>query len=154
MIFKNISRQLYRLRDKQYAARPQTGEEIQEKLRTPEVFEEYGKTLNKQHPLYVDSVIEDGYSFHVFASFATIELIQQHVPPGERKYLMDGTFKIIPRQFTRSGQLLIIAIEYKNDVRILKTTIELEKNVDCVSVYWKFDLDQIEKNLFVLLLDE
>lgn len=114
-----MSRQLYRLRDKQYPTRPRTDEDIRDHLKKPEVFEEYGKTLDKLHPLYVDSIIENGkYAFHVFASFATIEMIQKHIPPAERKYLMDGTFKIVPKQFSKKGQLLILSIEYKNDVRI------------------------------------
>lgn len=123
--FKSVSRQLYRLRDKQYPKKPQTDEEIREYLKKPEPFEEYGKTFDKLHPLYIDSVIEKGkYAFHVFASISTIEMIKTEVPCGRRKYVMDGTFKIIPKQFNKKGQLLIISIEYKNDVSFFVKNIQ------------------------------
>lgn len=113
-----MSRQLYRIRDKRHPKIPRTNIEVQEAFKKAEIFEEYGKTLNKIHPLYVDSIIEEEYAFHVFASFANIKLTEAHIPPGQRKYLMDGTFKVVPRLFGKKGQLLIIAIEYKNDVSI------------------------------------
>lgn len=120
-----MSRQLYRLRDKQYPKKPRTDEEIRAHLKKPETFEEYGKTLDKLHPLYIDSVIEDGqYAFHVFASITTIEMIKTNIPHDQRKYVMDGTFKITPQQFSKRGQLLIISIEYKNDVRFSDETLQ------------------------------
>lgn len=80
------------------------------------------------HDLYIDSIIEKDYAFHVFASYANIDLTKKHIPPGQRKYLMDGTFKIVPRQFSKNGQLLIIAIEYKNDVSSTEYTCLLRDN--------------------------
>lgn len=82
-------------------------------FKKPEIIEQYGQTLNKQHSFYVNSVVHENYAFHVFASFATIEIIKKHITPENRNYLLDGTFKIIPRGFS---QLLIISLEYKNDV--------------------------------------
>lgn len=119
MKLTSVERELYRLRDKQYPQRPTTNQEVEEFLKDPATYELYGKTLNNQDQFYVDSVVEDrgedGYAFHIFASFATIRLIENHIAPEHRNYLIDGTFKIIPRGFS---QLLIISIEYKNDVRI------------------------------------
>lgn len=112
--FESISRQLYRLRDKQYPKRPSTDEEMKNAFAEDDIFDEYGLTLDEQRPFYAGSVIkENKYAFHVFASFGIIDLVKKHIPPNQRKYLMDGTFKIVPRRFR---QLLIIAIEYKNNV--------------------------------------
>lgn len=126
LTFKKVKRQLYRLRDKKYPKRPKTDEEIQNSLKDPVLFEEFGQTLDKKHPLYIDSVIEEGkYSFHVFTSLAMIGMVQKYILPGQRKYLMDGTFTVVPEQFRKTGQLLIIAIEYKNGV--CKGIINLSK---------------------------
>lgn len=111
--FTSVERELYRLRDKEYPNIPKTHEDIEKSFKDPEVFENYGKTLNKQHDFYVASLVQKKYAFHIFASFAVIGLIKNHIAPENRYYLMDGTFKIIPREL---NQLLIISIEYKNDV--------------------------------------
>lgn len=112
--FNSIKRQLYRTRDKQYPKRPATDEEMEKAFATEAIFEEYGRTLDKRRPFYAGSVIKKNcYAFHVFASFGIIDLIKKHIPPSKRKYLVNGTFKIVPRRFR---QLLIIAVEYENNV--------------------------------------
>lgn len=112
--FKKIKRNLYRLRDKRYPKRPSTDEEIRNAFENDGIFAEYGKTLDKRRPLYAGSVVKKKqYAFHVFASYGIIDMVKEHIPPEQRKLLLDGTFRIVPRQFR---QLLIIAIEYKNDV--------------------------------------
>lgn len=110
---ESIQRQLFRLRDKQYHERPKTDKELQKAFRNPQIFKEYGKTLNEKFDFYMGSKVNKNYSFHVFASLTTIDLIKKHIGIGERNYLMDATFKIVP---AKHQQLLIISIEYKNDV--------------------------------------
>lgn len=123
--FKRIKRNLYRLRDKRYPKRPSTDEEIQKAFENDDISAEFGQTLDKRRPLYAGSVVEkNNYAFYVFASFGIIEMVKKHIPPDQRKFLMDGTFKIVPRRFR---QLLIIAIEYKNDVRSCLIMIRIEK---------------------------
>lgn len=109
----SVERELYRLRDKQYPKRPTSDGEVKNMLKNPSIYEQYGTTLNKQHQFYVDSVIKKHFAFHVFASFTIIEMIKKCIKPGQRTYLMDGTFKIVPRQFK---QLLIISVEFKQNV--------------------------------------
>lgn len=119
--FDEVSRNLLRLRDKKYPKRPDTDSEIQNKLlHDPDIRDKYAKTLDKSRWLYVDSVIKERkYAFHLFASFATVELIKQHIPPNQRKYLADGTFRVAPRRFSKGGgQLFIVSIEYNNDVSV------------------------------------
>lgn len=87
---------------------------MQNAFENDDIFAEYGRTLDKRRPFYAGSVVKkNSYAFHVFASFGIIDMVKQHIPPNQRKFLLDGTFKIVPRRFR---QLLIIAIEYKNDV--------------------------------------
>lgn len=118
-MYNRHERNLYRLRDKKYPKRPETDEDIWDRLtNSREIRNKYGKTLDNQRPLYVDSIIKKGkYAAHIFASQATVDLIEKHIPPSERRYLADGTFRVAPRRFSKKGgQLLIVSIEYKNDV--------------------------------------
>lgn len=129
MKFKKVSRTLARLRDKKYPpTKKDTGDKgIRDSLKNPKFFEEYGKTLDKQYPLYIDSVInkKKNYAFHVFASLSTVDLIKKNIPPNERRYLADGTFKIVPRRFRKKGQVFVLSIEYKNDVRCFQKYSDL-----------------------------
>lgn len=117
--FKEVARTLSRLKDKQYPPTKKLDDEaIRQSLKNSKIFEEYGKTLDKEYPLYIDSVInkKKKYAFHVFASQSIVKLIRSNIPPNERRYLADGTFKIAPRLFRKRGQVFILSIEYKNDV--------------------------------------
>lgn len=120
MKFKEVARTLSRLKDKQYPPTKKRADDkaIRKSLKNPKNFEEYGKTLDKKYPLYIDSVInkKKKYAFHVFASLSTVKLIKKHIPPKKRRYLADGTFKIVPKRFRKKGQAFILSIEYKNDV--------------------------------------
>lgn len=113
--FQSIKRQLIRLRDRKYPPRPTTNEEMESLFRESDIIENYGKTLNKKHRLYIGSVVEEDFAFHVFASLATIDIVEKFIPTEKRKYLIDGTFSVVPRIFK---QFLIIAIEYKNHVSL------------------------------------
>lgn len=121
MKYKSVKFQLQKLRDQQYPKKPDqkkgdTSIEIHKKYTTlmnqPNTLERFGLTLDKNERLYVGSVLRKDYTFHVFASQRIIENIKKHMK--KRNYLMDGTFSIAPRLFY---QLLIIAVQYKNDVR-------------------------------------
>lgn len=79
----------------------------------PKIAAEYGISMNKQHKFYMGSVVKKIFAFHVFASLAIINMIKDKIAPGERTYLIDGTFKIVPRRFS---QLLIISIQYNDNV--------------------------------------
>lgn len=113
---KNIERQLYRIRDKEYPERPKTHANVQAMFENPEIMDEYGQTMNKHSRFYAGSVVKSLFAFHIWASFATINFIKNHITPDKRNYLLDGTFKIIPSTPKLFSQLLIISIEYKNDV--------------------------------------
>lgn len=113
MVYRKIERQLLRLKNKQYPLLPKSAEAFAKDLKSPQILEEFGNTLDNQRKLYVNSVCTEKYSFHLFASYAVLDTIRKHIPIGQRFYSMDGTFNVIPRMF---GQLLIISIEYKNKV--------------------------------------
>lgn len=111
--FKSVKRQLYRLREKIYPKNPKSCQDFVEMMKDPKIFEQFGKTENKQHRFYLGSQIKRHFAFHIFLSKATIKMIEEKIPAGERKYLMDGTFSIVPRNMS---QLLVISLEYENNV--------------------------------------
>lgn len=118
--------QLETIRSNQYPKQPKLEEadgptdihrKYQKLLDTADIRKDFGRTLDKRHKLYFGSVVKSLFAFHVFVSFTVIELIKTHITKDKmqkRRYLIDGTFKVVPKKFK---QLLIIAIEYKNDVR-------------------------------------
>lgn len=118
MKLKNVERQLYRLRDPVYPERPTTHEKVREMLNESENMERFGRTMNMSGKFYVGSIVETLFAFHVWASVTTIDVIKKHITPDKRNYLLDGTFKVIPSTSKLFSQLLIISIEYKNDVSI------------------------------------
>lgn len=124
LTFKSVERTLYRLRDKSRPKNPKTNEEFQEAMKDPKIAEDYGFSMNKQHRFYMGSVVKKLFAFHVFASLAVISMIRDKIAPIDRKYLIDGTFKIVPRQFS---QLLIISIQYKDNVSHSSTLFLISK---------------------------
>lgn len=110
---KNISRSLRRFKSKPYPKVPKTRLQLQKSLNSSSVIRDFGFNLDETARLYFDTVLAKDYLFTVFASNDIINIVKQNIEPGKRKYLLDGTFKVVPKQFY---QLLIIAIEFKNDV--------------------------------------
>lgn len=113
LTFGSVQRTLYRLRDKSRPKNPENNEEIRKAMMDPKIAEEYGYSMDKEHRFYMGSVVKKLFAFHVFASLAVINMIKEKIVPNERKYLIDATFKIVPRLFS---QLLIISIQYKDNV--------------------------------------
>lgn len=110
-----MERTLRRLKNKSYPKRPLTAGEIIELFKKDKITEEYGFNLSHTERFYIDTIDVPGeYSFSLFASKEAMKLVEEHVAPDERNYLMDATFKICP--FGCYYQLLIIYIEYRNDV--------------------------------------
>lgn len=112
--FKCVERQLYRLRDKKYPKHPRTNDEIRNEMKKPEIVEHFGRNMSKQVKFYIGSEVKTLFAFHVFASMKVVNFIKKNIACEDRKYLIDGTFKVVPQKF---AQLLVISIEYKNNVR-------------------------------------
>lgn len=119
--YSSVKFQLQKIRDRQYPKNPIQNEgdtflDIHKKytaiMNEPNILEEFGQTLDKNNQLYFGSVLRSTYAFHVFASERIIDNVKKL---KKKNYLIDGTFSIVPRLFY---QLLIIAVEYKNDVCI------------------------------------
>lgn len=113
--YEKIKRQLFRIKNGNYPPIPKTVEDISTAFEVEEVRTMFGYTLDGTHSLYIGTSIEQRFAFSVFASKKIISLIEEFIPPKERRYLIDGTFKVVPRMFY---QLIVISIEFENDVSI------------------------------------
>jgi len=107
---------LHRRKSIKYPKRPKTHQETRNVLQDPQIKIDFGQTVDKYGAFYIDSVVKDQHTFHVFASPSVVNLITNHMVGQPRNFLIDGTFTVIPKEF---AQLVVISIEYKNDVRII-----------------------------------
>lgn len=108
-----MKRTLLRNKNKSYPKDPKSIENIRDKFKEAKVFEEYGYNLDSDARFYIGTVVEEDFAFTIFASHYVINFIERNIEPDSRNYLMDGTFDSLPNEYC---QLLIISIEYKNDV--------------------------------------
>lgn len=114
--FEKMERNLRRLKNKPYPKAPTSAFEICNSFRNPATMEEFGWNLRKTHRFYVDTIEIESSAFTLCVSHQIINMIEQNIPPGNRHILMDGTFDVTP--IGCFYQLLVIYIEYKNDVRL------------------------------------
>lgn len=114
--FKKLKSMLHRRKSIKYPKLPKTHAEACALLQDPKISTEFLQTADQNGKFYVGSEVKKEHSYHVFASYSVVELITKHMVGQPRRYLIDGTFKVVPRGF---AQLLIIAIEYRNKVNEL-----------------------------------
>lgn len=77
---------------------PLTIKELNAAFLDEKIFKCYGMTLHVQnnHKFFDAAIETENYSFSVFSSKATIELMKANIPPVDRHILMDATFRIVP----------------------------------------------------------
>lgn len=109
-----MSRNLRRYTNKKYPSKPNTLAKIIEAYADPTTMQQYGINLRKTYRFYVDTIDQEKGGFTVFASKEVMQMIDENIPPENRKYMLDGTFAVAP--LGSFYQLLIIAIDYKKDV--------------------------------------
>lgn len=107
-----MRQRLYGLKNKKYPKTLKSVEGYKTMLENPENLD-FCFTQDNKDQLYVGTVIKKDFSYMVYASYKTIDMIEKHIGINQRRYLMDGTFRVVPRGFK---QLLIICIEFQNDV--------------------------------------
>lgn len=111
-----MAKNLNRYAKKNYP-KANTVAEVKAALEKPDIALQYRKNLRGNFDFYIDT-IEMGQksAFTVFASYQIMDMINKHIPIGQRHYLMDGTFNVTPVGFY---QLLVIHIMFKNDVSVV-----------------------------------
>ena len=76
-------------------------------------MEKYGYNYENDGKFCIDIVVTPDHAFTDFASKFVMNFIEKNMEPTARNYLMDATFDSLPKEYY---QLLIISIEYQNDV--------------------------------------
>lgn len=113
--FSQMKRHLERTKNAKHLNCPKTCRELKKIFKEQDIIDKYGYNLKTTEKLYIDTVVRKNFAFSLFASFSTMKIIKDYIDPRSRKYLIDGTFSCAPRLYY---QLLIILIEYKNDVSL------------------------------------
>lgn len=92
---------------------PKTPDEIVAAYNKAEIMHSYGMTLEsggiKGTPFFRKVVSEPGFAYCIFASQFIIDRIAT-LPPDDRHFLMDGTFRVVP--YGDFYQLLVIHVKF------------------------------------------
>lgn len=114
--FSKIKRGLQYIVSKGLVTSPKTAVQVIEAFNLENIWTFYGITKDETNPksFFTACIIEEKFSFCLFSSLKTINLIKENIPPAKRTYLMDATFKIVPQGCFK--QLLVIYIEYFEEV--------------------------------------
>lgn len=117
-----MKKTLERSKNKAYPKAVTSLEEISDKFKDRKIMDEYGYDHEKEAVFYVGTEIAKDFGFTVFKSQYVIDFIRNTIGRAPRKFLMDGTFDSLPKGFY---QLIIIAIEYENEVSANKCVKKL-----------------------------
>lgn len=114
--YNKIKRTLQRDKRGILPKNPTTVEDIIAAFDDPAVLETYGRSADKNEPFkFYDGVIRTNkYSFCVFSSKKTIDIMNEHIPINVREIFMDATFGIVP--VGPFKQLLIIYVRMHKKV--------------------------------------
>lgn len=100
-----------RIKQSQLPAPPKKVEEIHPLFENEAVNQVYGKTMQKndleKSQFYRTTFTSSDFSYSLFASQRIIDLIE-NFPVEKRRFMMDATFKIVPKIYS---QLLVIYFE-------------------------------------------
>lgn len=98
------------IRKEKYDTSPKTLEEIREVFKNPSIMRDIGTSLHREHgELYNYAHEEKNFSYCVFSSKKSIELICKNLDVDERFFLIDATFRITPMCSVFSQVLMIHA---------------------------------------------
>lgn len=115
LVYSRLKRTLERLSSRTFLKSPQTPLEVIESFQTEFIWKNYGLSRDKKHPrpFFKACISEAEFSYCIFASEAIMEGITENINVGQRRYLIDGTFKVVPVGCFK--QLLVIYIQYLDE---------------------------------------
>lgn len=133
-----MARNLRRYKNKDpYPKKPKSIVEVKKAFEDPVTVQKFGRNLRDTERFYIDTIImermtKDGIKesfFTIFASYEILNMIAVHIPLEQRIWMLDGTFAVTPID---GGyyQLLIIHIQYKNDVSDWNRWFSTESPID------------------------
>lgn len=123
-----MERNLRRYTNVKYPSRPKTTTEIKEAYDDRETMAQFGYNLRKTDRFYIETVGSEECGFTVFASHEMMRMVDEYIPPENRRFMLDGTFDVTPPGCFY--QLVVIGIEYKKDVSVYLYILENNKRTD------------------------
>lgn len=97
--FKTVEATISRLKAKEYPKLHKTLQEVKNAFEEDESVKSFKTTLTNRDQFYFDTQIDEGFGYQIYASTATIKFIEDNIDAESRNYLMDGTFRIVPKPF-------------------------------------------------------
>lgn len=91
-----MERNARRYKNKKYLKLPKSATNIIRAFADKEIVAKFAFNLRKTKWFYIDTVVNGPNFFTVFATHQIIDSIKKHIAPENRKYMLDGTFKIVP----------------------------------------------------------
>lgn len=112
--FKRTQESLSKARQNVFRKNCETCKQIQQTI-NKKAIEWIGMSKHPSNRLLYDGMVNiNGYQYSVFSSKFMIELIQKHIPTGERYFMTDATQKI--RRVGPFEELLIIYVVHLKKV--------------------------------------
>lgn len=110
--FGKYERTFQMIRDKTIPKNPINCQEILESFKNEKIMESLGRSKHLGNSIFFYGVVQrERHSFCVFSSKYAISLIEKHIEPTRRHFMLDATFKVCP--VDPFSQLLIIYTAYK-----------------------------------------
>lgn len=95
--FTKYERTLQLIRDKTIPKNPTNCGEIFNAFQDETILNTLGRSKHVDKSIFFDGVVEKNtHSFCVFSSKFAISLIQSHIEPARRHFMVDATFKVVP----------------------------------------------------------
>ncbi|XP_046806265.1 uncharacterized protein LOC124419747 isoform X2 [Lucilia cuprina] len=144
VIFSKLQRGLQKIISKNLITSPKNALQVIEAFNLENVWNDFGLSKDEMKPRHFFTAAIDGesYSFCLFSSLKSIDLIKENIPPTKRTYLIDATFKIVPHGCFK--QLLIIYIEYFEEIFPIFFVLMSKKSKEA----YKELLQYIQENIF------
>lgn len=141
--YSKLSRSLRRLKESVFPQSPRTVQELVSEFNKQHIDRAFGTTRNGGQ-FFHGVVSDEGYSCAIFASTEIMELIENHIPPTNRVYLADATFKVVPVGFFT--QLFVIYVAYEGDIFPLCYVLMSKKTEEAYRQVFAY----IEQHIFQL----
>lgn len=113
--FTEVKRTLEDIRKARYGKAPTNGKEILQEFSKPEVFQNLGLSLHREHGVFFNKVdISEHFENCIFSSSKSISLILENTKKEDRCFLMDATFRSSPKGIFQ--QVLLLHVQFGTKV--------------------------------------
>lgn len=113
--FSKIERSLRLIRSEVFPRPPKTIQEVIAAFNMKTIMDSFGSSYyDKPTPFFKTAFHCEEFAYCIFSSDNIVNMIQRHIAPIRRHFLIDATFKVCP--FGEFYQLLIIYVSYVDNV--------------------------------------